>query len=506
MVRSYVPLFALGCGVVMLGSTACSDKSKSDAAWKLPIEAKQLPGTTTVLEAEVIEGTREADDRIKKIFTAAELGAEICRIHGTNPAGQLAQLESAGTGDAKRFFSPANITAVQSLLQCGGLLASNLDGNFQTAITFTDDAGTSQEVAVIRLKMADIPTSFGFSKHAFSGIDGFCRTTDTSKPNAPTIDCGANNDAALKQGSSWFFGTRSALESIAHSLVSPKPDLTTRVAALNDAANATEGLSATDVSADVTTSKPFLVAPCEWGGAQTPGRSRDFVSACFPNIDGKLIQEMDTKVRAAGFEIEDAVAKAGAVHGNIVLVARDDDAAKLVEKDASDLMVDWKSTLENNEAKLIKQARTNPVTRQEKRWAFIVDNFIHALEKAKVSRDGRTVRIAFNEPLDSSDQKDLDDADAKTAEQRAAIADVLEAIAGKKPVPADALAKIVGAPWATYLVALSTFDPKALPASCAAAFVQPKGKTPVPPDPSCVAPVEPPRAQYGVANAAKNAP
>src|ERR1700733_5196495 len=150
MSRTQIALAALGLGGALVGAAGCGNKT-STATWKLPINAKQLPGTTTVLEAEVIEGTRETDEHVKKIFTAAELGAEICRIHGVDPARQLSQLESLGTADAKRFFSPANITAVQSLLQCGGLLASNLDGNYQTAITFTDDSNVSQEAAIIQL-------------------------------------------------------------------------------------------------------------------------------------------------------------------------------------------------------------------------------------------------------------------------------------------------------------------------------------------------------------------
>ncbi|MEO8875874.1 MAG: hypothetical protein ABI461_09825, partial [Polyangiaceae bacterium] len=378
------------------------------------------------------------------------------------------------------------------------------DGNFQTLIGFTDDTSAKQEAAIIQLKLNDIPTTFGFSKHAFSGLDGFCRTTDTSKPNAPTTDCSGTSDAAFKRGNAWFFGSRTALESVAHTISAPKADLSTQVSALNDAANALEGLSSSRVSADVTTSKPFLSAPCFWGAAQSAGSITDFEAACFPNTEEKLIQEIDAKIRAAAFEIDDSVLKSGGVHGNVVLVARDDDAAKQVQKDCADLVTDWKSTLENNEAKLIKQAKTDPTTRQEKKWAIIVDNFLHAVEKSKVSRDGRTVKIAFNEPLDAGDKKDLEDAHAKSAEKQTAIADLLDAVASKKPVPAASLSKIVGAPWTPYLIAASTFDPKALPADCAKKPVAVKGKPAPTPDPKCVLPVEPPENQFGLENAAKN--
>jgi hypothetical protein len=506
MSRTPIVLAALGCGLFILGSNGCS-KTGATATWKLPVDAKQLPGTTTLLDAEQINGTREDDAHVKKMFTASELGSEICRIHASDPANVLKRMgNSDDIADAKHFFTAANLADVQSILTCGELLGGNLDGNFQTAIAFTDDASTKQEVGIIQLKMTDIPTSDGFSKHAFSGINGFCRTTDTSKPNAPTTDCTATSDAAMNQGTSWFFGSRAALESVAKTITAPKPDLSTQVSALNDGANAVEGLSSNRISADVASAKPFLSAPCTWGAVQSAGGLSDFMTACFPNTEQKIIDEIDTKIRAAAFEIDDSVLKAGGVHGNIVLVARDEDSAKIVEKDLNDFETDWKSSLENNEAKIIKQAKTDPVSREEKRWAIIVDNFTHALEKAKVVRSGRTVKLGFNEPLDASDKADLTDNDAKSADRRTAIADLLDAVQSKKPVPLASLSKIVGTPWATYLIAESTFDPKSLPADCSGPKPKAvKGKPAPVADPKCVAPIQPPDNQFGVDNAAKNA-
>jgi hypothetical protein len=503
MTRTSIALAALGCGLLILGSTACSKKNGT-SAWKLPVDAKQLPGTTTILDAEQIDGTRETDDHVKKIFTAAELGSEICRIHASDPARTLKRLNDSDS--ARKFFTAANIADVQSIMQCGELLGGNLAGSFQTAIQFTDDSSTKQDVGIISLNMTDIPTADGFSKHAFSGLNGFCRTTDTSKPNAPTTDCGPNSDAALSQGNSWFFGSRTALETVAKTITAPKPDLSTQVAALNDGANAVEGLPSSRISADVASAKPFLSAPCSWGAAQSAGSFTDFMSACFPSTEQKLIDEIDTKIRAAAFEIDDSVLKAGGVHGNVVLVARDDDSAKIVEKDLNDFETDWKSSLQNNEAKIIKQAKNDPSSREEKKWAIIVDNFTKALEGAKVVRDGRTVRLGFNEALDASDKTDLTDNESKSAARQTAVADLLDAVAQKKPVPLASLTQIVGAPWANYLIADSTFDPKNLPADCSAPKQKgARGKPAPPADPKCVAPVPPPENQFGVENAAKNA-
>ena len=274
MSRTPIVLAALGCGLLILGSSGCS-KTAASATWKLPIDAKQLPGTTTLLDAEQINGTREDDEHVKKMFTASELGAEICRIHASDPANALKRMGNADDiEDAKHFFTPTNLADVQSILTCGELLGGNLDGNFQTAIAFTDDTSTKQEVGIIQLKMTDIPTADGFSKHAFSGINGFCRTTDTSKPNAPTTDCNATSDAAMNQGTSWFFGSRAALESVAKTITAPKPDLSTQVSALNDGANAVEGLSSNRISADVASAKPFLSAPCTWEIGRASCRER----------------------------------------------------------------------------------------------------------------------------------------------------------------------------------------------------------------------------------------
>ncbi|HEY8074723.1 MAG TPA: hypothetical protein VIF62_11445, partial [Labilithrix sp.] len=201
------------------------------------------------------------------------------------------------------------------------------------------------------------------------------------------------------------------------------------------------------------------------------------------------------------FEIEPDVLKAGGVHGSIVLVARDNDGAKLIEKDAQDLAADWKSQLENNEGKLVKQAKTNPISLRQKSWAIIVDNFLKAITGIKVSRSGRVVKMKFNAPLDPSDKGDLDAARTDTADKRGAVADILNAVKGKQAVPVASLTKLVGAPWAQYLVNLSTFDPKNVPASCKPVPPPPlkKGQKPPPPppvDPKCLPPVEPPISAF----------
>jgi hypothetical protein len=104
--------------------------------------------------------------------------------------------------------------------------------------------------------------------------------------------------------------------------------------------------------------------------------------------------------------------------------------------------------------------------------------------------------MTFNEPLTPDDQKDLQAALQSTIDNRTAVADILSAIQAKQSIPVGALTKLVGPVWATYLVADSTWDPKNPPPQCAKTPPK-KGKAP-PADPACVAPVEPPAAQFGV--------
>src|SRR5262249_10577893 len=137
------------------------------------------------------------------------------------------------------------------------------------------------------------------------------------------------------------------------------------------------------------------------------------------------------------------------------------------------------------------------VSLRQKNWAIIVDNFARALEKIHVSRDGRTVKMDFNEPLGDDDRRDLAAANKETFDKRVAVANVLEAIQQKRALPQDSLALLVGAPWAAYFTQAVAYDPKAPSAECvAAAKPLSNGKKP-PPNPKCAPPVEPHEAQFG---------
>ncbi|MFO0676534.1 MAG: hypothetical protein U0169_08370 [Polyangiaceae bacterium] len=504
-VRSLAAVAVLVPVVVFAGASA-GCKKKEASAWKLPVDAKELPPTTTRLDAELIEGTRETDPTVKNAYTAAELGSAMCRKGAPDPARTLELMNLFGARAAKKFFTAETLDQVQALLQCGDVLAKNLQDGHRTAISFADDKGAKTSVDTLHLGVQDLPPKFGLTKHSFGTSSGFCRTSDPQKP-AVILDCTPQSEAALVHESTWFLGKRGDLDSVARTIAAPRADLSTSVAALNDAANQMEGLGAMRIEADLKSAKSFLSAPCSWGGMQSGGNLVDFMQSCFPSTADKIVQEIDSKLRAAGFELEPDTTKAGAVRGGIVLVARDDDAAKVVEKDAISLVAEWKSQLENNEAKLIRQAKENPQTLRQKSWAIVVDDFVHALQKTKVGRDGRTVKLTFDDPLDADDKRDLDEAKKQSLEQQRAIAEVLVAVQAKETLPLKPMIRLFGVPWASYLVHAAVYDPKAIPPECAAAKagaakVAPTKGAAAPaaqatPNPRCVAPVEPAENLFG---------
>jgi len=465
--KSALPLILGGAGLLIVllgvGVFAVTRMSRSGSHKGLPVDAKRLPPQTQEMDEELVEATRHDDPRIKKAYTASQLGASFCRPDVADPAIRLEILGLFGSQAAKQFFLPKTLEGTQALLDCGQTLAGALDSDYMTELVFAEDDTPNRNAVVARLKLDELPSRFGFVKQSFSGMNGFCRTPSADDGKPAATECGNESFTGVHDGTTWFFGKKSSLDAFAHSLVKPAAgDLSTSVAAIQDAADGTEGLPFRRIQSQLKTSKKFFAAPCAWASSQTAGRSADLLADCFPTTVDKQIEGVDAKLRAAAYEMDADVDKAGAVHGNIVLIARDGDAAKDVEKDVNDVVRDWKSHIENHESKIVKQAKDNPVTLREHEWVAIVDTFVRALKQMKVERSGRTVSIRFNEPLSADDKRELDDAEKKTEDKRGAVTDILEAVQGKKAVPEPALTKLVGAKWASFLlvprVTLGTAD------------------------------------------------
>jgi hypothetical protein len=194
------------------------------------------------------------------------------------------------------------------------------------------------------------------------------------------------------------------------------------------------------------------MAPCNWAAVQSAAGFGEFLDGCFPSkTEERTLTEIDSRIRGAAYELDGDYAKAGAVLGNIVFVARDADAAKRLEKDVIELTGDWKEHLRTYDAKLITESQNKAVTRSQKKFAAVVDTFFTAMRHMKVTRSGRTVRIGYEEKLSKDDIQEIKDADKSTEDNRIATAEIVNAIQARRPVPQSSLAVLVGSRWATYL-------------------------------------------------------
>lgn len=466
----------------------------------LPLEANKLPSQTREIDTMLIDATHEPDARVKKVYLASELASAFCSGHN-DPASHLESIGNWGSKSAKEFFDPTHLDQVRAEMDCGSQLASALDDNHASFLTFeTDDAKgsdtpTKHHVKIGHFKMKNLPTPEGYTSLSFGTISGFCQTTvptyasslssllsptpsgSAATPPTPTAKaCDDKSNAAFAVGNTWFFSDKAALDELAKTIVVPKETLGTRIAALQDAFNETSNLPQVSLVAEPKTSKDFLEYPCEWAASQlgvhygsgssttTTGSGsgssasgaitnrEDFMAACFPaKQDSKLIEEIDAKLRALAFETDPDWVKAGAVAGNIVLVTRDAETAVDAERAVKELVGDWKSQIELNAPKLIKAGKDDASTIRQKKFADVADTYFQALSLMKVTREGRTLKIAYKASFTKEDQQELQDED-KGADKRLPVTDILEAIHDKKPIPQAALAKLVGSSWATYLL------------------------------------------------------
>jgi hypothetical protein len=451
--RSALPLILGGGGALLVllaaiggGTAFWLTRSKSVA---LPVDAKMLPSQTSGISTQLIEATREPDARVKRAYVAAELGAEVCRPGLQNPARRIEGIGGGSTRAAKDlFFQKKSIDEMRALLECGSVLQGSLESPYQAVITVDNDEKRPQHIAVGHFSITDLPRKSGFTPFSYKGLDGFCRTQGDDRAGS----CDETSFGGFAKGTTWFLGDRSALETMASSVKNPKEDLNARLSALKDAANATQGLPVVSIQSQPKSSREFFVAPCMFGATHSAVPFTQFLEGCFPSKgEERALEAIDAKIKAAAYETDGDLVKAKAFQGNIVFVARDDESAKEVEREVKDVVADWRVHIEENDDKLIVQSNEFAVTTGHKKFAAVADNYFKALKGAKVTRKGRTVRVALREALSKADLVALDEADRSTAEKRRATAEILDAIQAKKAVPQPALAKLVGSQWATFL-------------------------------------------------------
>lgn len=438
-----------GVAIVAGGVTGAVVLLRKGNVHALPVDAAMLPAHTLEVGTQLIEATRETDERVKAPYLAAELGAEFCRAGARNPAQVLEGLQPGYAKPAKDFFwSEQELTATRSLLECGALLGNSLESPYQAGILFETEEKVQRQVGIGHFKIAEIPPKFGFTRYTFDGVPGFC-----SMDSGGGTECGERSLGGFAQGTTWFLGQRPALEGIAGRVKRPKEELNASLSALKEAANQTEGLPVMRLSTRPKSSKDFFTSPCLFGALHSAAPITEFLDGCFPAKQlERSLQEIDAKVKAAAYETDGDPQKAGAFHGNLIFVARDNHDAKEVERDVKDVVNEWHTHLDTNEPKLINQSRENPTTSRTKKFAAVVNTYFKSLRRAKVERDGRTIRVSFREVLSPEDLTALEEADKTTIEKRVAVAEVLAAVQAKRDIPEASLAKLTGAAWAKYLL------------------------------------------------------
>lgn len=505
-------LVGLGLGgVVLLGAIAGVGiyVAKHMGKGSLPLEANKLPSQTKEIDSMVIDATRESNDRIKKVYLASELSSAFCSGRG-DPANRLETIGLWGSKSAKEFFDPAHLDQVRGQLECGTQFATSLDDNRASYLTFESEDGSSSSgkdepkrhhVKIGHFKMKTLPTAEGYTSVSFGTMSGFCQTTmpayatplssllgttgtGTTPPPPTTKSCDDKSNAAFAVGNTWFFSDKAALDELSKGIVVPKQTVGTRIAALQDAFNATSGLPQVSLVAEPKTSKDYLEYPCEWAASQmgihfgsygssgssgssgSTGSSgsitgrEDFMQACFPGKqDSKLIEEIDAKLRAIAFETDPEYVKAGAISGNIILVTRDAETAENAERSIKELVGDWKSQLELNAPKLIKAGKDQASSVRQRKFADVADTYFQALSMMKVSRDGRSLKISYKASFTKEDRQELEEEEKSGNDKRMPVTEILEAIRDRKPIPQNSLAKLVGNSWATYLL-LPPLPPK----------------------------------------------
>ena len=461
--KSMLPLIIGGgvLAIVLIGGVIGGViflKSRGGAV-ALPVDAKLLPTNTSEISTTVIESTRETDAKVKRAYVASELGAELCKPGVFNPARRIESIGSGTTKSAKEFFfTKKNIDDIRVLLDCGSVLGESLESPYQALIVVEGvDGKRNQRIGVGHFNVAEMPKKQGYTPFSYKGMPGYCRTTGDDRgsfglPAPANGVCDDNTFGAFAQNTTWFLGSKDALETMATSVKNPKEELNARLGALKDAAGETQGLPAVRITATPKSSKDFFQSPCMFGATNSAAGFTAFLDGCFSSQgQDKTLESIDAKIKAAAFETDNDPVKAGFFAGNLVFVARDEDSAKSVENDVKDVVSEWKSHLADNESKLTVQSQELAFSGRQKKFAGIVDTYLKALKNSKITRKGRTVRVSYKEPLSKADLVAANEADASSLDKKQATADILDAIQAKKPVPVGPLGKLVGPAWATFL-------------------------------------------------------
>jgi hypothetical protein len=414
----------------------------------LPVLASKLPPKTTAIQQFRIDADDDANTLLPEEFVASKL-ASFCG--GTDVASVLAKSRGKSLTALKELgaFEAFSSSASQSGLKCGDSIRKSLIDSSAAAIAF-DDGDAHLVVIGLQSKLAQ-PTDIGFERHTFSGLEGGCLRSKDAK-----VECPDDAQAALHEGQAWFFGKTSAIEAFARSYMTAHSELTTNVDSLNST------IAETDPADDIRlAAKPDAIPWLKVCAEAAPSESLiKFAEACFPKGEDRVQGAIVAKVRGLAVE-SDVIAHAVNYRTTFVLVARDADEAKELEKDVNDLARDWRAQIENGQPDMDKlvRAKSGLVHDDFVRAAF--DPFVRAMKAMEVSRSGPTVRLAISTPLRPEEKKSLGEFLETRDDDQRTTSHVIRALEEGKAASEADLAKFLDPTIVRWLVM-----PKATAADC----------------------------------------
>ena len=418
----------------------------------LPIVAQKLPPRTNDVRQSRLRPDLDEVAVLPEAYITAALASEVCGA--VDVAVLLSSAHDKSVADLKKsgVLDLTSSERVRTGLVCGEAIRKAMAAPSFVSVSFAENEAAFH-VSIVRATMDELPPTLGLIRHNFSGLPGQCFKTPEDK-----TDCGDDARAAFHDGQTWVFGTVPAIEAFARAYTSARNELTTTVDILRDTIANTDESDTVEITAKPD-SIPWTL-PCYLSAPVA--HQEEFVDACFPKGQDKLLESIVNKVRGLAIE-RDMLAHAAAYHFAFVLLARDGDTARDLEKDLQDLVRDWQAQLSNSEPDLTRLIRAKSNYIHDAFWTSEFDPYIRAMRAMSVSRNGSIVRLTIHDELRSEEAKALREfVDTRTQDQSAAI-NVIDAILQGTPVSEKSLAVFLAPEVAGWMVL-----PKASAVDCAA--------------------------------------
>lgn len=430
-------IVAVGGGLVLRRYIASGQRA-------LPIVAARLPPRTLRVSDSRLRADLDELAVLPDAYVTSALAAVACG--GTDVALLIERARGRDLGWLKRngIFDLGHDEHIRDALTCGAAirLGGNKGSPSRVGVTFMQDE-KPMDVVVLRSPLTDLSLGPGFMRHNFSGLSGQCRHPDEAK-----TDCPDGATATLHDGDTWVFGDVVEVEAFGRTYTSAHEELTTSVEILQGMVAHTRGADETVIIA-----KPETVPWKEVCERAAPiNHEKEFVAACFPSGQEKVMEAIATRTRGLAIE-RDMLAKGIAFSLNYVLLARDDDDARELEKDLRDFVRDWRAHVANHEPEMIRLIRAPSDYVHDRFWEAGLDPLLRALHAIDVTRNGAVVRLVIRQELRPEEAKSLKEFVATRRATQDALGAIVDALVQHTPLPEKKLSMFVGPDVAAWMSA-----------------------------------------------------